>query len=85
MCDFDYRTLHIKKLVNYNLVNRNRLNFALADLSVIQITFKRSVIAAKGIESHFSAEAEANEKGIKVGVAHQFSVCSLVFSETFRI
>ena len=74
MCDFDYRTLHIKKLVNYNLVNRNRLNFALADLSVFQVAFKRSVIAAKGIENHFCAEAEADEEGIEAGFAHKLPV-----------
>ena len=74
MYDFNYRTLHIKKLVNHNLVNRNRLNFASADLSVFQVAFKRSVIAAKGIESHFSAEAEADEKGIEAAFTHQLSV-----------
>ena len=31
-------------------------------------------IAAKGIENHFCAEAEADEKGIKAAFAHQFSV-----------
>ena len=41
---------------------------------IFQIAFKRSVVAAKGIENHFCAEAEADEEGIKTGIAHQFSV-----------
>ncbi len=40
----------------------------------VQIAFKRSVVAAKGIENHFCAEAEADEEGIEAGFAHQFSV-----------
>ena len=41
---------------------------------IFQVALKRSVIAAKGIEDHFSAETEANNERIKTTFAHQFSV-----------
>ena len=40
----------------------------------VQIAFKRCVVAAKGIENHFCAETEADEKGIEAGFTHQLPV-----------
>ena len=41
---------------------------------IFQIAFKRSVVAAKGIENHFSTESEADEEGIEAAFAHHLSV-----------
>ena len=65
----EYTLSGIKRASNGTL-RRKEAHFRL----IFQVAFKRSVVAAKGIKNHFSAEAEADEKGIEAGIAHQLPV-----------
>ena len=64
-----YTLSGIKRASNGTL-RRKEAHFRL----IFQVAFKRCVVAAKGIENHFCAEVEADEEGIKTGIAHQLPV-----------